>query len=711
MDDSGSEETLKQMGVAEFVRRFKRDVEECEDSRFVFFIGAGCSISSGVPGANELVKMWLRNLKKLRTGDDANLEQWAKKEYIDYDESQAAKHYGKVIQELFLNSETRQREIERLTDEKDPGFGYAVLAKLMSHNDFGSHCNAVLTVNFDDLIADALYLYTNKKPLVIVHESLVGFVRSTRKRPLVLKLHGDARLEPKNTESETNELSESVKRVLKNFLAETGLIFIGYGGHDESIAHILNELPKNALPWGIYWINNEIPETSIGKWLHDRKAIWVNHRDFDELMLLIWKEFELSHPDERRFGRLIETYMGTFDTLRNKLESKPQDEVTEELTISLDKALKDAEPNWWGYYLEAEKYKKTEPDRSESIYEEAIKKFPNNKGLFTGFALFLKDIKKDYGSAEEYFKKSIEIDPTNPSILGNYAIFLEYNRKDYDKAEEYYKKSIELDPNNATALGRYAIFLHQRKAFDRAEEYYKKSLKSNPNQALILYNYAIFLKNIRKDYDRAEEYHQKSLEANPKDARYLRGYASFLKNIRKDYDRAEEYYQKSLEANPNDAANLGSYAIFLKESRKEYDKAEEYYKKSLEIEPTNANSLGNYAGFLLAKGDDTGFDLLQKALDFSRDGLNRSLDLELLFYEFAHSHDKDSQNESLSKIKILLKEGDRSPRWDFSDNVKKAIEEGHSCPEFLSQLSKVISDEEDIKSLDRFDAWTKEEMH
>jgi hypothetical protein len=159
VDDSGSEETLKQMGVAEFVRRFKREIDECEDSRFVFFIGAGCSISSGIPGANELVKMWLRGLKKLRTGDDTNSEHWAKKEFIDYDEKYAAKHYGKVIQDLFLNSETRQREIERLTDGKDPGFGYAVLAKLMGHKDFGSHCNAVLTVNFDDLIADALYLY------------------------------------------------------------------------------------------------------------------------------------------------------------------------------------------------------------------------------------------------------------------------------------------------------------------------------------------------------------------------------------------------------------------------------------------------------------------------------------------------------------------------------------------------------------------------
>jgi Tfp pilus assembly protein PilF len=564
-------EALKQMSVAEFVRRFKREIQECEDSRFVFFIGAGCSISSSIPGANDLVKMWLRSLKKLRIGDENNYEKWAKEEFIDYDEKNPAKHYGRVIEDLFLNSETRQREIERLTDGKDPGFGYAVLAKLMGHKDFGSHCNAVLTVNFDDLIADALYLYTNKKPLVIVHESLVGFVRSTRKRPLVLKLHGDARLEPKNTESETNELADSVKKVLKNFLAEAGLIFIGYGGHDESIAHILNELPRSALPWGIYWINNEIPETSTGKWLRDRKAIWVKHLDFDELMLLIWKEFELGHPDEMRFTKLIDTYKDTFEKLRNKLDSQPQNEITKELSASLDKALKDAEPNWWGYLLEAKKYEKKDPDRAEKIYEEAIRKFP-----------------------------------TNNSILYSFNIFLRYIRKDYDRAEELYKKSIVLNPNDAVLLGSYAIFLN---------------------------------------------------------------------NIKKDYDRADEFY-----------------------------------KKSIVLAPNAADLLGNYAGFLLAKGDNTGFDLLQKAVDFDPDGLNKSLNLEILFYKFAHSHDSDSRNLSLSKIKILLKEGARSPGWDFSDNVKKAIDDGHSCSEFLSSLSKVISAEEDIKSLDRFDAWTKEEM-
>jgi hypothetical protein len=51
----------------------------------------------------------------------------------------------------------------------------------------------------------------------------------------VIKLHGDARLTPKNTELETKELTDAVKKVLKNLLHESGLIFVGYGGNDQSI--------------------------------------------------------------------------------------------------------------------------------------------------------------------------------------------------------------------------------------------------------------------------------------------------------------------------------------------------------------------------------------------------------------------------------------------------------------------------------------------
>ena len=176
---------MREISPGEFVRRIKESMDY-EDSKFAFFLGAGASISSGIPGAATLVRDWLPRLKNLKTGSEENILEWAEKEFQDYSDDDAAIFYGQVIEELFDTAQKRQREIERLIERKDPAFGYAVLAQLVSHERYGPHCNIVLTTNFDDLVADALYLYTNKKPLVITHDSLVGFVRVTGTRPLVL---------------------------------------------------------------------------------------------------------------------------------------------------------------------------------------------------------------------------------------------------------------------------------------------------------------------------------------------------------------------------------------------------------------------------------------------------------------------------------------------------------------------------------------------
>jgi hypothetical protein len=169
---------MHEIGAEEFARRLKMSMTE-SDGRFIFFLGSGCSVASGIPAAAGLVKNWLPRLKKIKTGIEDHLTDWLKNEYPTYEETKAASFYGKVIEDLFFTPEERQREIERLTEGKDPGFGYGVLAQIMSHPSFISRCNIVLTTNFDDLVADALYLYTFKKPLIISHESLVGFVRIT----------------------------------------------------------------------------------------------------------------------------------------------------------------------------------------------------------------------------------------------------------------------------------------------------------------------------------------------------------------------------------------------------------------------------------------------------------------------------------------------------------------------------------------------------
>lgn len=340
-------------------------------------------------------------------------------------------------------------------------------------------------------------------------------------------MHGDARLAPRNTESETHELTEAVQRVLKLLLSETGLIFIGYGGNDESIISVLNSLDDYALPGGVYWVGSRMPSNEMGEWLKKRNVIWVNHRDFDELMLLILDEFELDHPNEERFKRLLNGYFETFQRLETSVKAKPESEEKKVIEEAVEKAAKRFK-DWRAVIIEADKYKDSNKEKADEIYKEGLLKFPENANL-----------------------------------LMNYAIFIQNLYKNNEKAEELFEMTLKIVPNDAIALGNYAIFLTKIKDYDKAEEFYKKAIEANPNHSNNLGNYAHFLKTIRKDFDKAEEFFKKGIEADPVAINVLANYAVFLKVIRKDNDQAEMFYKKAFEANPNHSNNLGNYAGFL----------------------------------------------------------------------------------------------------------------------------------------------------
>lgn len=694
---------MKEISAEEFVRYLKSAAYNA-DIKFTLFLGAGCSISSGIPAAGPLVKNWLPKLKKLKTGIDQELETWVKKQYPGFKEEEVALYYGRVIEDLFFSDEERQQEIERLCGGKDPGFGYAVLAQLMSERGCGEHFNIALTTNFDDLIADALYLFTNKKPLVISHESLINFASITRTRPLVIKLHGDARLAPLNTDVQKEKLDEEVSKVFMNLLLETGLIFIGYGGNDRSIVKILSELPTKHISRGIYWVNEEIPKNDFGEWLKDRKAIHVKHQDFDEIMLLLRNEFGFNHPDRKRFIQIFDNYKKTFEYLEQKVLRKPDSPEKIILKEAMEKALKEI-TGWWLFDLNAKIHiKNNDLGKADLVYQEGIKKFPREPELICNYAVFLAKKRRDYNRAEEYFKKAVEADPNNAITLSNYGLFLETIRKNYAKAEEYYKKAIEADPNSATSLIYYGLFLgNVRKNYNQAEEYYGKAIQADPNDAASLSYYGFFLETIRKNNDKAEEYYKKAVSADPNNAEALRMYALFLQVTLKYPCKAKEYYQKMIETDPNGANSQGYYAYYLESISKDYKMAEEYYQMALKTDPNDESNLVNYAAFLFLVGDKVKADeLLEKASSLALYPVTK---LECFFYKFAHSSDESATKEYLSKIKTLIADGVRSYNWDFADNVKRAVEDGHPYPEFLAVLARVISDELNPKSLEEFDIW------
>ena len=430
-------EALRTLKAEEFARRLKMMIGEW-DKRFAFFLGAGCSVSSNIPAASALVRdHWLPKLRDVVAPNRKDLLDWAKEELGQYDPANPAGSYGEVINRLFLQPEERQREIEALCNGRFPAFGYAVLAKLMALE--GGRFNVVLTTNFDDLVADALYLFTDTRPLVIHHESLASFIRPTRTRPLVIKLHGDNRLTPQNTAQETSRLKGEIEKQIVSLLHDRGLIFLGYGGNDAGITRMLDQLPSEALPLGIYWVNSTKPEGNIRKWLESRKAIWVEKGDFDEAMLLVRDVFDLPHPTRRRFDEVFQRYTDTYGALTKRIHALPD---TEPGVSELKQAIQRSDasfPDWGAVEIAASRVQHSDPAAAEKFYEEGLQQFPKSVPLLGNYAVFLENIRRDMDQAETYYKRALEVDPQYVNSLGNYASFLQTVRRDMDQAETYYK--------------------------------------------------------------------------------------------------------------------------------------------------------------------------------------------------------------------------------------------------------------------------------
>lgn len=286
--------------LAAFVNKLHDDVRTHPGKGYVFFLGAGCSISSGIPAAGRLTSQWVEKLA-------SEYGKPAQELVPGYDPDNPAASYGPVIDEYFQSAELRQEEIERICDGKIPGFGYVMLAMLMSHNPYRADFGAVITTNFDDLVADAFHFNTTTRPLVIGHPALAAFVKPYRQTPTILKAHGDRRLEPLNTSKETLALTESMQKAFATLADHRSLIFVGYGGNDVGVATALSSLS----PRRLYWINTDPPGAAIRTFLEKNRYIRVEHRDFDDLMLAIQHKFELSHPHRDRFGKVIEEYEGS----------------------------------------------------------------------------------------------------------------------------------------------------------------------------------------------------------------------------------------------------------------------------------------------------------------------------------------------------------------------------------------------------------------
>lgn len=599
----------------------KRIHETMKDRQFAFILGAGASLTSGIPTGQQLAQKWLKDLHLRECLDDQAIDDWVTSCGIGAGRVRmdtAAEHYPHIFERRFDDDrEAGYAELEAAMDGRSPSLGYSLLAEIIQH----TRHKVVVTTNFDNLVADALAMHAHQSPLVVAHESLAGFVRPQLRRPLVAKIHRDLFLHPINDTEGVSKMNQNWTLALRKLFQYFTPVVVGYGGNDGSLMDMLANLEQGDIAGRMIWCYRagSPPNAKARAVLSKHRGIQVQILGFDEFMLQLAaklvKDFDVAAIAERMI-KLGQDRAEIYQEQARKLqESLSRGTAIERKTSDVMAQSVRTDTSWLAWQMKAQ----AEPDIDERdhIYQEGMRRFPGNANLVGSYAIFLADQRKDDDATEAMFKEALKLDPRNAINTGNYAIFLANQRKDYNAAETMHKKSLELDPSHATITGSYANFLaNQRKDYDAAEAMYKKALELDPSNPFIPSNYANFLADRRKDYDAADAMYKKALELNPSGVIAIGNYAIFLVEQRKDYATAEEMNKKALELDPSNAKYTGNYAKLLAYQRKD-DDAEAMYKKALELDPSNASITENYALFLAdwRKNNDAAEAMYEKALE------------------------------------------------------------------------------------------------
>ena len=88
---------LRRISASEFARRLNTNLS-IQDKRYAFFLGSGCSVTSGIKTAAGLVAdEWLPKLRDIMAPEQADHALWGKNEFA-YDQANPAASYGILME-------------------------------------------------------------------------------------------------------------------------------------------------------------------------------------------------------------------------------------------------------------------------------------------------------------------------------------------------------------------------------------------------------------------------------------------------------------------------------------------------------------------------------------------------------------------------------------------------------------------------------------
>jgi len=282
------------------IDEFVRSIQINKRTPHGLFLGAGASVTSGVPSAGASIWDWKRQIfltqnpgledhfqeitlgsvrKRLQQGLDAQ-RRWPSEGHDD--------EYNVFVQACYPLSSDRTRYFQELSRDAKPFSGYRFFSLLAQTALF----KIVWTTNFDGLVVKAV----SDSTLNVIECSLDTPGRAARSphsnEMLHVALHGDYRYDKlKNTEPELQEQDAILRADLVQRLYDTHLVVCGYSGRDESVMESLRQAYSQAGLGRLFWcgLADHQPGKAVRELLalakkNGREAFYVECDGFDDVM-------------------------------------------------------------------------------------------------------------------------------------------------------------------------------------------------------------------------------------------------------------------------------------------------------------------------------------------------------------------------------------------------------------------------------------------
>ena len=512
--------------------------------KFCFFLGAGASITSGIPAATKLVDLWD---EKIRTRFPAEeYEQWKNEKEID--ENNKYSHYSDYYEKQFSsNPVDGYNFLEKKMKDASPSGGYACLAFLLTQTPH----KVVVTTNFDRLTEDAVTLYAHEFSLVVGHVAMAHYITSDVARPTVVKIHHDLLLDPKSKNADLQQLDERWQKALSEIFSKYHPIFIGFAGNDPDVMDYLidnadkfqkgNEWKRPY--WTVYGTEN--PKGKVNDFLNKSGAFLIHNNGFDDMMARLALALNVKIPTEGDYQEEAEKQYNklqdAFAKVQEGSKTSPGDGMKDSSTTSDDNPKdtyiapkKGNAPSQDLPETETASPPQSDQDTSDStlylralvlhndkhykeslaLLQELIQKNPNNARYHDSCGVTLHEMRR-YEEALAEKQKALELEPDNARYHDSCSVTL-HEMGRYEEALAESRKALELEPDNARYHDSCGMTLYAMELYKEAVAAFKKAIELNPKNAIYYSNLSQTYKKmgLEKEAAQAEE-KAKQLQGNP----------------------------------------------------------------------------------------------------------------------------------------------------------------------------------------------------